>query len=403
MARISRPRLRGAAVRAVVVLLASGCAVAGGLEHSHPPVSSRPSSPPSPGVAAEPGVTVPASNPFVRADGTGLTLDGQPYRPVGLDIYELATDWGQNLGCGGMFDDADLDQLFSSLPPGTLVRIWAWQGSMATSPSGQRDWGPLDRIVATAARHGIELVMSLGSQHGNCDDGVWKDASWYAGGYRSTVGPGDGYAKVTTSYWSYVSDIVTRYRDDPAIAMWEPINEPEASSCAPGYAFAGCYGHLSCPDEATGASALRSFFDTVGGLIHSLDPNHLVESGAIGGPQCGWVGSDTDLIDASPGIDVTSYHQDTGSAIGLPDFQVQLDASRALGKPLLVGELGVTGGTGAVCTPTAYRAASDAATIAAMTTSGASGVLLWNYEQRPAACGLGIGPGDEALTLLTGR
>ena len=52
---------------------------------------------------------------------------------MGLNAYELATDFGTNAGCGSQETDAQLDQLFSSLPPDSLIRINASQGSMVTN------------------------------------------------------------------------------------------------------------------------------------------------------------------------------------------------------------------------------------------------------------------------------
>ena len=68
------------------------------------------------------------------------------------------------------------------------------------------------------------------------------------------------------------------------------VNEPEASDCLPGYA-GDCSSHIQCPNPASATAALRSFVDVVGGEIKRIDPNHLVESGALGGTQCGWAGS----------------------------------------------------------------------------------------------------------------
>ena len=73
--------------------------------------------------------------------------------------------------------------------------------------------------------------------------------------------------------------------------MWEPINEPEASDCAPGLNMDACYPQLRCPDARAASAALRGFFDVVGREIKRIDPNHLVESGALGGTQCGWTGT----------------------------------------------------------------------------------------------------------------
>ncbi|HEV2310091.1 MAG TPA: cellulase family glycosylhydrolase, partial [Acidimicrobiia bacterium] len=272
---------RGLAVAAVIVV-ATACQAA-------PPAPTQPSPAPTSG--------------FLTRSGTQLVVHGQPYGPVGLDVYELATDWGTNAGCGGMFDDAGLASFFSGLPAGSTVRMWAFQGSMATDPAtGTINWAPLDRVVAAAEAHGIYLIVSLANQSGDCDDGHWKDLAWYQGGYRNAY-PGSGNADATLSYWNWVQEIVTRYRSSTAIGMWELVNEPEASACAPGYTESACFAHLSCPSEATAATALRSFYDTVGAEVHTLDPNHLVESGADGGAQCGWADGSAANIDASPQID----------------------------------------------------------------------------------------------------
>ena len=62
---------------------------------------------------------------------------------TGFNAYELATDWGTNAGCGGMATTAQIDTFFGSLRPDSLVRFWAFQGSMATNVNtGQLDWQP---------------------------------------------------------------------------------------------------------------------------------------------------------------------------------------------------------------------------------------------------------------------
>ena len=90
--------------------------------------------------------------------------------------------------------------------------------------------------------------------------------------------------------------------------MWEPISEAEASTCSAQYEPQDCSGNQTCPNEAAAAQALRSFFDTVGAEIHSLDPAHLVENGLLGSGQCGTSGTDYQYVSASPGVDVLSYH-----------------------------------------------------------------------------------------------
>jgi hypothetical protein len=337
----------------------------------------------------------PTASPFVQRSGTQLVLHGKPYRVVSVNAYELATQWGVNPGCGAMLDDAALDAFFASLPAGTTVRIWGFQGSMGTNiHTRARDWGPLDRVVQAADRHGDHLIVSLGNQSGVCDDGHWKDIDWYRGGYRN-VYPGDGYTIATTSYWDWVREIVDRYKSSPAIAMWEPVNEPDATDCDAG---SNCDpAHRHCSDQQASAAALRGFYDVVGREIKRIDPVHLVESGAPGGPQCGWVDDLYQTIHASPGIDVASYHDYESDALS-PFLKLRLQQAARLGKPLIVGEAGtLAGGDGSAGCPTlaARRQAIDAK-VRAQFDAGVGAVLLWDWvpDARPAICTYDIGASD---------
>ena len=387
-------------------MLVTGCAVAGSPSAARTPTRAASEAAvvaPAPTPTAAPAPAPPIAPGALRADDAALSLDGHPYRPVGLDVYQLATRWGQNMGCGGMFEDAQLDTFFASLPPRTLVRFWAWQGAMATNhETNQRDWRPLDRVMAAAERHGIVLIVSLGSQHGNCDDGRWKDVAWYEGGYRD-LGTGDGYSKAIVPYPDYVREIVTRYRTSPAVGMWEPINEPEASTCGPGLAMSHCYDDLTCPDPARSTAALRSFFDGIGALIRSIDADHLIESGSIGGGQCGWAGSGFGTIGASAGIDVTSFHAYAGSVSDLRELGDRVATSDALGKPLVVGEMGLPAGATGGCASRTDRTRVMRESVDAMFGLGVDGIALWNYGLDVApGCSYDIGPVDPVLGLLHG-
>jgi mannan endo-1,4-beta-mannosidase len=336
-----------------------------------------------------------AASRYLARDGTRLVHGGRTYRSVGLDAYELATRWGTNAGCGGMLDDDALDRFFAGLPPRTLVRIWGFQASMATEPStGARVWAPLDRVVEAAERHHQLLIVSLTDQGGTCDDHRWKDPEWYRGGYRN-VDTGIGAPSGQVAYLDWVREIVTRYRSSTAIAMWEPVNEPEASECNAG----SCAVEQRTCHEAKAAAALRAFFDVVGREIRRLDPNHLVESGALGGPQCGWTGSHAARIHASRGIDVTSYHDYHPEHVVPRDLRTRLREAARLEKPLLVGELGMRAGSG--CISTAQRAARINRKVDAMLRAGATGVLVWSWVPHPQrACTYDVGPGDPLLDLL---
>jgi hypothetical protein len=356
------------------------------------------------------GQAVPAG--IIGASGDHLTLNGQIYRFTGVNAYEIATDWGINAGCGADVTTAQLDQFFSSLRPNSLVRFWAFQGSMATNVNtGQIDWGPLDRVFAAAAAYGQRLIPVLTDQGGTCDGNHWQDPSWYSGGFEQVFDDPagtDGVNLTPLSYWSYLQAIVNRYKDSPALGMWEPISEAEASTCSAQYEPQDCSGNQTCPNEAAAAQALRSFFDTVGAEIHSLDPAHLVENGLLGSGQCGTSGTDYQYVSASPGVDVLSYHDyyDASDAIGGDQWNglgVRLAQAAALDKPIIGGEAGIVAGAGTGCLSPAQRGTDMSTKLEAQLQAGSSGVLVWNWVPTlTQPCSYDVAPGDPLLSALAG-
>jgi hypothetical protein len=356
--------------------------------------------------AAKPATARVEPAATIRASRGHLVLGGKPYRTVGLNAYELPTLWGSNAGCGAMLSNTQLGAFFAAMPAHSLVRIWAWQGSMATQFRTKKlDWGPLDRVVRAAAAHHDFLVMSLAGQSGSCDDGHWKGPQWYSGGYQHAYDD-DDRALAPLSYATYVHDIVTRYASSPAVGMWELVNEPEASSCAAGFSGDACYGHTSCSDERAAAAAMRSFFDTEGGAVHHIDRHHLVEAGFLGSGQCGTAGTDYAFVGRSAGIDVLSYHDyyPAGVALGGDQWNgiaVRLRQAAALDKPIIAGEMGVDGGSAAACASLSERVKEVRAKAAAQLARGSDAILLWDWEPRPTApCDYSTYPGDPLVHLI---
>ena len=218
------------------------------------PTSTAPTPPATTTTTAPPAA---ANSPIISASGTQLYLNGSPYHFVGVNAYEAGTQWGTNAGCGADLSDAQLNQLFASLPPNSLVRFWAFQGTIATNiNTDQLDWAPIDRVFAAAAAHNQRLIVVISDQGGTCDGGHWQDPSWYAGGFKDVFNDPtttDGTGHTPLSYWDYLQDIVSRYASSPALGMWEPMSEAEASTCPPQYEPTNCSGHQTCPDEAVAA------------------------------------------------------------------------------------------------------------------------------------------------------
>ncbi|MBK5305297.1 MAG: hypothetical protein JJD92_01270 [Frankiaceae bacterium] len=341
----------------------------------------------------------------ISRSGAQFMLHGQPYRFTGVNAYELATFWSVNAGCGQQLSDAQLDGFFSGLRPDSVVRFWAFQALGVNKQSRTLDFTGLDRVFTAAARHGQRLIPVLGNQDGTCDDGHWKDAAWYSGGYKSVFND-DGRGLNVVSYSTWVSNVVNRYKSSPALGMWEPVNEPETANCPAGYRGSACYGHQECPDGA--ANTLRGFFDAVAGQIKSLDRKQLVLSGVIGTGQCGARGGEYQTVHASRYIDAGTYHDYGQDDVPVPGdqwngFRVRVQQTRALNKPLFTEEVGINASDSeaAECVDLATRARLLGDKLDGQLSAGGSGFLPWFYAPAMAAgCRHDVAPGDPTLTRL---
>ena len=356
---------------------------------------------------------VPTGQLPITASGTNLQLGGVPTKFAGFNAWQLATDWGVNYGCGAMDAPAQIDAFFASLRPNSIVRFAAFQGTMATNVhTHQLDWQPLDDVFYAAARYHVYLIPVISDQSATCDGDHWQDPAWYSGGFRDVYNSADNsddFGLNPLSYWDYMNTLVSRYADSPALGMWEPMSEAEGSECAAGFEESDeCGGHVTCPNEAASASALEYFFTTVGGQIHALDPEHLVEAGLIGGGQCGTSGADYQSVGASPGIDVLSIHDYSGATL-LPGDQwngvaVRFAQAAALNKPIITGEVGILAGNGqSGCMSLQQRALDMSAKMSAQFAAGDSAFLVWSWGLDSLdACSYNTGPDDGSLFGLFG-
>ena len=330
---------------AVVVLLTLGVVVAttdsGGLGATAPRDAAA--------VANRP----PPPPQFVTRNGTQLAVDGKPFRFVGFNSYVM-------LGCGDpdeVIDAQARDAFFAGLRPGSVVRVMMLPGASTAAT---------DAVVASAAKYGQRLVVALSDQYGDCGD-LKKDAAFYAGGYRG-------------AYLDWVRTIVPRYRDSPTIAMWELVNEPKTRDLA----------------------ALRAFFDDAGGLVHELDPNHLLSSGTALPDGLGGRDGFEQLM-SSRAIDVVSFHEYDAVGDVSPHLADVLDVAQKVDKPVLVGEWGLyasPSGNGresqGQCFDLADRASTGQAKLTAyLAVPEVAGVLYWSYTAN------GIQPSDTECSYST--
>ena len=323
-------------------------------------------------------------------------LNGQPYRFTGVNAYEAATYWGVNAGCGQMLTDQDMTNLFvNSLKSGQVVRFWAFQALATNYTTKQRDWTGIDRVINTAAANGVKVIPALSGESGGCDDNHWKDGSWFAGGYMNVYDDLNQWpASTPVSFWQYMHEFLNRYSSNPAIAMIELVSEPTPTDS--GYV---------CTSESNSMNALRNFYDTVGGEAKNVDPNHLFESGQQGVGQCGLQSTHYEYVNASSGIDVTSYHDYGQDATSIPSYlQESLNYSTGLSKPLVVGEMGMNAQTSLnACSMTLTdRANNINAKVNAQLAAGVSGITVWDWIPGGVgiACTYDIAAGDPLLPIL---
>jgi len=186
------------------------------------------------------------------------------------------------------------------------------------------------------------------------------------------------------------------------------MSEAEASGCPAQYEPTSCSGHQTCPDEHAASAALRYFFDTVGGEIHSLDPDHLVEDGLLGDGQCGAQSTDYAYVSGSPGIDVLSYHDYSPDTVALAGDRwngvaERLDEAAQVDKPIIAGEIGVEASVaGDGCPNLQGRITDLEAKLQAQFNLGLSGALVWNWSPAISthSCVYDTYPGDPLEAAL---
>lgn len=323
------------------------------------------------GSSYEPAVVL--SGGHLALQQSGVTM---PWNFTGINAFQLASNYSVNYGCGyGYWTPQSLNSFFAQTKPNELIRTWAFQYLATSRYTGKRDWTAMDQMVTAAYKAKAHLVLTLGNQEGTCDDYHWKDPSWYGVGYTQVF---NSTGTSPSSYASWVSEVVARYAGNPAIAMWEPINEPQAAVCSVNSPTngPGCYGHLSCPDEVGTKQTLINFFNTVGGMIRRMDPGKLISDGSLGGSQCG-VANDVNFgqVISSSGIDVVGYHDYSGYTITPGDLPTRVREAAAAGKATMIGEAGIYGCMSATQEADIYRQK-----IAAALKLGVSGYLPWRYE-----------------------
>lgn len=265
-------------------------------------------------------------DPFVRRAGSGLYLDGRPFRFAGANNYYLM------YAAPGSVDDVVSRASAAGL---TVLRTWGWldigNADGSNSVRGKQNgvyfqyWdgsGPayndgvdglahLDAVVARAGRAGIKLVIPFTnnwSDFGGMDQYVrWAGDANHDDFYTDPriVGWYEGWIAHLLNHVNPLTGLA--YKDDPTIMTWELGNEPR------------CKGSGLYPASAScRTGTLTGWADRISRYIKSIDRNHLVSVGDEGfyctdpggsdwTTNCG-EGVDTVAMASLPAVDVLSFH-----------------------------------------------------------------------------------------------
>ncbi|RJO79447.1 beta-mannosidase [Nocardia panacis] len=332
----------------------------------------------------------------VRAGVDGLLLHGQRWWPSGFNAPQLGTRYSINVGCGA---ETDADAYFERLPPNSLTRFNLFQALAVDKTNNTMNFQAVDAVFRAAERSRQLVLPVLAPQDGGCDDDRFKQHDWYIDGWTATE-PVPGRAVLSFRDW--VATAVDRWKDVPVLAGWELMGEAEASVCGDAECSAA---RRTCPADA--ARVLRQFMDRAGGLVRERDPGRIIFAGFAGGGQCGTAGEDYRYVGASPKLDVLDYHDYSPDLTTLPGnswdgLAVRLRQARELGKPLLIGEVGVKAGG---CESLAARRVDLGRKLTTQRDAGAAGALLWAFvpDPRSSECTWDIGPEDPLWGLVAER
>jgi hypothetical protein len=297
--------------------------------------------------AAEPGAPPGLS---VRKDGV-LVKDGRPYRAIGVNYFNAfyrhlkdPKDTGYEEGFKALAE--------AKIPFARIMGCGFWPVEQKPYRENREEFfRRFDDVVRSAERHGIGLVPSL---------------FWHVATVPDLVGEpvgewGNPKSRTHEYLRAYVKDVVTRYKDSPAIWAWEFGNEfnlganlPNAPEHRPQVVpQLGTPAARSEKDEWT-HETIRTAFAAFAAEVRKIDPHRAISTGDAFPRESAWHNwkekswtKDTPeqaagmlLGNAPDPVDLVSVHAygDAGRRIR----EARETAAKA-GKPLFVGEFGSPG------------------------------------------------------------
>jgi mannan endo-1,4-beta-mannosidase len=320
---------------------------------------------------------------FVRVESTKLIIGNKEYRAIGANQPDLFTSYSapelfaqypetymnmeQAKELKQNIIDAILDAEESRI---AFFRFWAtgfWPRDMQLYfDKPDVYWKKMDEIFNLCREHKIKLIPSI----------FWNPDMWSMICEEERQAILNPDSKTYKAMYKYAREIVSRYKDDTNILMWELMNEGflgadvqmEGRDAPP----EGVYLPTTKirkktwkKEDSLTAPMIRQFYIEMTTYIKSIDLNHLVTSGDANVretsqslqesfPDQVWVIDSlrqnmSNLLNSQPEpLDVFSFHQygsfkenyKVGDLSHLDYFRCMIRIAHASHTPILIGELG---------------------------------------------------------------
>jgi predicted GH43/DUF377 family glycosyl hydrolase len=294
-----------------------------------------------------------AAAPITPGPNATVLKDGRPCRAIGVNYYDCFARTLEN-GADTSYDAGFATLQAKGIPFARFSATGYWPRDMKLYQADRPEYfRRLDGVVASAQRHGIGLIPSLFWYHACVPDLVGEPMDQWA----NPAGKTQAFMR------QYVREVVTRYRDNPAIWAWEFGNEYLLSASLPNarehrppiHPSLGTATNRSERDDLSFAM-VRDAYTAFAREVRQHDPQRLIITGdAFPRPSAWHQERENRWKNDSPEqfaevlalgtpdpIQVISVHMYKDDHTRLA---AAMDVSRKLNKPLFVGEFGVESNT----------------------------------------------------------
>jgi hypothetical protein len=324
-----------------------------------------------------PGKASPAA-PLTRKDVLSIKdgrffLEGRPFVEISFNKYDLFWQLYDQLSEGKPL--AAVNPLVKAQDKALrnlhelgfkTIRIFAlpWgpagPESYANTEKRKNLYAALDKTLELCDAHEIRVVWSLAAASFT-DTKLGSEKGWVYGQEQERELISNPESRGRKLLYQYIDETVARYRHRKAVLMWEISNEVTL------LADIGDTNRVFNGERMPSLKDVAGFFDNVAERIKSADPLRLVNSGGSNMRESQWhlhLGqgwqADTfeeqfkcfDLLYANSAVDVIDIHSypdnkpgyaikgDDGKPMWL-DNKGYARIAKRLGKPLMIGELGL--------------------------------------------------------------